>query len=67
MTYEFKPSFDRSVKLIPAETKREVKELCITFTPQKIMGENQSNKNSFGQTNKKKNLKNDRRRTGVNY
>jgi hypothetical protein len=31
MTYEFKSSFDRSVKLLPSETKKEVKELCITL------------------------------------
>jgi hypothetical protein len=31
MTYEFKPSFDRSVKLLPYETKEDVKELCITL------------------------------------
>ena len=31
MKYEFKPSFDRSVKSLPSETKQEVKELCITL------------------------------------
>jgi hypothetical protein len=31
MKYEFKPSFDRSVKSLPPEIKREVKELCITL------------------------------------
>ena len=29
MKYEFKPSFDRSVKSIPEERKQEIKELCI--------------------------------------
>jgi mRNA-degrading endonuclease RelE of RelBE toxin-antitoxin system len=28
MKYEFKPSFDRSVKSLPQETKQEIKELC---------------------------------------
>jgi mRNA-degrading endonuclease RelE of RelBE toxin-antitoxin system len=31
MKYEFKPSFDRSVKSLPPELKQEVKELCITL------------------------------------
>jgi len=31
MKYEFKPSFDRSVKSLPPDKKREVKELCITL------------------------------------
>jgi mRNA-degrading endonuclease RelE of RelBE toxin-antitoxin system len=31
MKYEFKPSFDRSVKSLPPETKQEVKELCISL------------------------------------
>jgi mRNA-degrading endonuclease RelE of RelBE toxin-antitoxin system len=31
MNYEFKPSFDRSVKSLPPDTKKEVKELCITL------------------------------------
>jgi mRNA-degrading endonuclease RelE of RelBE toxin-antitoxin system len=31
MKYEFKPSFDRSVKSLPPEIKQEVKELCITL------------------------------------
>ena len=31
MKYEFKSSFDRSVKSLPSETKQEVKELCITL------------------------------------
>jgi mRNA-degrading endonuclease RelE of RelBE toxin-antitoxin system len=26
--YEFKPSFDRSVKSLPVNTKKEIKELC---------------------------------------
>ena len=29
MRFEFKPSFDRSVKLLPSDTKQEIKELCI--------------------------------------
>jgi len=29
MKYEFKSSFDRSVKSIPSETKQEVKELSV--------------------------------------
>jgi len=29
MRFEFKPSFDRSVKSLPLETKQEIKELCI--------------------------------------
>jgi mRNA-degrading endonuclease RelE of RelBE toxin-antitoxin system len=28
MTFEFKPSFDKSVKSLPLKTKQEVKELC---------------------------------------
>ncbi len=28
MRFEFKPSFDRSVKSLPSETKREIKDLC---------------------------------------
>ena len=28
MKFEFKPSFDRSVKSLPTETKQEIKELC---------------------------------------
>lgn len=31
MKYEFKPSFDRSVKSLPPEIKQEVKELCLTL------------------------------------
>jgi mRNA-degrading endonuclease RelE of RelBE toxin-antitoxin system len=31
MKYEFKPSFDRSVKSLPHEIQKEVKELCITL------------------------------------
>jgi mRNA-degrading endonuclease RelE of RelBE toxin-antitoxin system len=31
MKYEFKPSFDRSVKSLPPEMKQEVKELCTTL------------------------------------
>ena len=31
MKYEFKSSFDRSVKSLPAETKQEVKELSIAL------------------------------------
>ncbi len=29
MKFEFKPSFDRSVKSLPSKTKKEIKELCI--------------------------------------
>ena len=31
MRYEFKPSFDRSVKSLPSDTKQEIKELCINL------------------------------------
>ena len=31
MKYEFKPSFDKSVKSLPSETKQEIKELCIAL------------------------------------
>ncbi len=31
MRFEFKPSFDRSVKSLPSETKKEIKELCINL------------------------------------
>jgi len=31
MRFEFKPSFDRSVKSLPSETKQEIKELCINL------------------------------------
>jgi mRNA-degrading endonuclease RelE of RelBE toxin-antitoxin system len=31
MKYEFKPSFDRSVKSLPPEIQQEVKELCIAL------------------------------------
>ena len=31
MKYEFKASFDKSVKSLPSETKQEIKELCITL------------------------------------
>ena len=31
MTFEFKSSFDRSVKSLPSETKKEIKGLCITL------------------------------------
>jgi mRNA-degrading endonuclease RelE of RelBE toxin-antitoxin system len=31
MKYEFKPSFDRSVKSLPPEIKHEIKELCIAL------------------------------------
>lgn len=31
MKYEFKPSFDRSVKPFPPEIQQEVKELCIAL------------------------------------
>lgn len=31
MKYEFKPSFDRSVKSLPPKTKQEIKELCIAL------------------------------------
>ena len=29
MRFEFKPSFDRSVKSLPSKTKQEIKDLCI--------------------------------------
>jgi len=29
MKYEFKPSFDRSVKFLPLKEKQQIKELCI--------------------------------------
>jgi len=29
MRYEFKPSFDKSIKALSSETKKEIKELCI--------------------------------------
>ncbi|MBN1271471.1 MAG: hypothetical protein JXB26_04300 [Candidatus Aminicenantes bacterium] len=29
MKYEFKPSFDRSVKSLPLKQKEEIKELCV--------------------------------------
>ena len=29
MRYEFKPSFDKSIKTLSSETKQEIKELCI--------------------------------------
>jgi mRNA-degrading endonuclease RelE of RelBE toxin-antitoxin system len=31
MKFEFKPSFDRSVKSLPPRTKEEIKELCINL------------------------------------
>lgn len=31
MKFEFKPSFDRSVKSLPPEIKHEIKELCISL------------------------------------
>ena len=31
MKYEFKSSFDKSVKSLPSEKKQEVKELCIAL------------------------------------
>jgi len=31
MKYEFKSSFDRSLKSLPSEKKQEVKELCIAL------------------------------------
>jgi len=31
MRFEFKSSFDRSVKSLPSETKKEIKELCINL------------------------------------
>jgi len=31
MKFEFKPSFDRSVKSLPSETKQEIKESCINL------------------------------------
>jgi len=31
MRFEFKSSFDRSVKSLPSETKQEIKELCINL------------------------------------
>jgi len=31
MRFEFKPSFDRSVKSLPPEIKKEIKELCINL------------------------------------
>lgn len=29
MTFEFKPSFDKSFRSLPSKTKQEVKELCV--------------------------------------
>jgi len=29
--YEFKPSFDRSIKVLSAEEKTEIKEVCLVF------------------------------------
>jgi mRNA-degrading endonuclease RelE of RelBE toxin-antitoxin system len=29
MTYEFKPSFDKSLKTLSSEAKQEIKELCM--------------------------------------
>jgi len=31
MRYEFKASFDRSVKLLPSQDKEEIKALCLIF------------------------------------
>ena len=31
MRYEFKPSFDRSTKALPAEDKAEIKTACLAF------------------------------------
>ncbi len=31
MTFEFKPSFDRSVRSLDAKKKEEVKELCLAW------------------------------------
>ncbi len=31
MRYEFKPSFDRPVKSLPPDSKKEIKELCINL------------------------------------
>ena len=31
MKYEFKPSFDRSIKVLSSEEKTEIKEVCIAF------------------------------------
>jgi len=31
MRYEFKPSFDRSIKLLPSQDKAEIKTLCLVF------------------------------------
>ena len=31
MKYEFKPSFDRSVKSLPSKEKQQIKDLCINL------------------------------------
>ena len=38
MKYEFKPSFDKSLKNLPTDTKEEIRELCLIFLDEVASG-----------------------------
>ena len=54
MRYEFKPSFDKSIKALSSETKKEIKELCIHLID--VLSEEQDISVGLGFKNLKKNF-----------
>lgn len=54
MKFEFKPSFDRSIKSLPPEIKQEVKELCISLID--VLSSNQELSAGIGLKNLRRNF-----------
>jgi len=54
MKFEFKPSFDRSLKSLSSKTKKEIKELCIGLID--ILSGESSLPGGFGLKNLRKNF-----------
>ncbi|MBS3819768.1 hypothetical protein KGY73_09735 [bacterium] len=54
MNYEFKPSFDRSVKSLPLKKKQEIKELCTTLID--VLSEKQELSPGMGLRNLRENF-----------
>jgi len=65
MKFEFKPSFDRSVKNLSPENKKEIKELCFCLID--VLSGERSLPRGFGLKNLRKNfweIRKGKRRTG---
>jgi len=54
MIFEFKPSFDRSIKSLSKKTKQEIKELCIELID--VLSGESSLPGGFGLKNLRKNF-----------